>query len=75
MQGREIDIHTDRSRLPLTRDDVLATVKRRFPHEEPAAILAVLDAYGTASYERERERVQVTAPAMKSPGYNHVNAR
>jgi len=38
---------------------VLAAVARTFPDEDPAAVLAVLDRYGTGRLERERERVQL----------------
>ncbi len=42
-----------------TRDDVLAAVQAAFHAGDLATILAVLDLYGTESYERERERVQL----------------
>jgi len=45
--------------MTLTRDDVLAAVQNVFHASDPATILAILDQYGTESYERERERVQL----------------
>ena len=41
------------------RDNVIAAIQVAFPASVPAAILAVLDQYGTESYENERERVQL----------------
>ena len=45
--------------MTLTRDDVLAAVQSVFQVSDAATILAILDLYGTESYERERERVQL----------------
>lgn len=42
-----------------TREDVIDAVRAAFPHSDATSILAVLDLYGTESYERERARVQV----------------
>jgi hypothetical protein len=42
-----------------TRDDVVARITHDFPSEEPARLLTILDEYGTQSYERERERIQL----------------
>lgn len=42
-----------------TRDDVVAAVYAIFPASDAETILGVLDLYGTESYERERERVQL----------------
>lgn len=42
-----------------TRSDVLAAIKARFPEGEAAAIIDLLDRYGTEPYEREKERVQL----------------
>lgn len=47
-----------------TRDDVLAAIRDAFPASVRAAILAVLDRYGTESYENERERVQLAIIAL-----------
>jgi hypothetical protein len=47
-----------------TRDDVVAAVRAAFPSSDPATILGVLDLYGTESYERERERVQLAIVAL-----------
>lgn len=38
---------------------LLAKIAQTFPSEDPAAVLLRLDAYGTESWERERERVQL----------------
>lgn len=38
---------------------MLAAVRQWLPDEDTATVLAVLDAYGTEPYERERERVQI----------------
>jgi hypothetical protein len=42
-----------------TRDDVEAAAKAAFPDDDLAVILALVDQYGTAPHEREKERVQV----------------
>jgi hypothetical protein len=42
-----------------TRVLVMQIVRRVFLGREPADVLAVLDRYGTESYHRERERVQL----------------
>ena len=47
-----------------TRDDVIAAVQAAFPGRDPAAILGVLDLYGTQSHERERERVHLAVVAL-----------
>jgi len=43
----------------VSRDDVVAAVKATFPDDDLAAILALVDRYGTEPYEREKERVQI----------------
>ena len=47
-----------------TRDDVVAAVRAGFPGSDAATILSVLDLYGTQSYEREKERVQLAVVAL-----------
>jgi hypothetical protein len=43
-----------------SRDDVLASIRARFPTgERRALVLGLLDTYGIEAYERERERVQL----------------
>jgi hypothetical protein len=43
-----------------TERELLQTkVAQEFSHEDPAAVRALLDAYGTESWEQERERVQL----------------
>jgi hypothetical protein len=45
--------------LHVTRDWVLQKVRQLFPSLNPDIVMEVLDLYGTESYERERERVQL----------------
>jgi hypothetical protein len=47
-----------------TRAEVEAAVKATFPNSDPAAILGVVDCYGTEPHERERERVQLAIIAL-----------
>lgn len=42
-----------------TREQVRAACARRFPDEDAATILAMLDPYGVEPHEPERERVQL----------------
>lgn len=42
-----------------TRAQVRAAAAHRFPGEDTATVVGILDLYGVESYERERERVQV----------------
>ncbi len=42
-----------------SRDNVIAAIRIAFPAAASTAILAVLDQYGTESYENDRERVQL----------------
>jgi len=42
-----------------SRNDVLASVRVIFPGSDWPGVVALLDAYGVASHERERERVQL----------------
>lgn len=46
------------------RDDVVAAVRASFPNSSAETILSVLDLYGTESYEREKERVQLAVIAL-----------
>ena len=48
-----------------TRDDVIAALQIAFPSSDAATIPGVLDLYGTESYERERERVQLAIVALR----------
>ncbi len=43
----------------VTRSDVERIVRRDFPSEEFATVMALLDEYGTRSHEREKDRVQL----------------
>lgn len=43
----------------VSRSDVERVVRREFPSEDFATVMALLDSYGTESYERERDRVQL----------------
>ncbi len=45
--------------MAYSRDLVIHKVQSVFPSHDPAEILALLDTYGTETYERERERVQL----------------
>ena len=47
-----------------TRDEVIAAVTAAFPCSDAATILGILDLYGTESYGRERERVQLAILAL-----------
>jgi hypothetical protein len=49
----------EKAAMSFAREDVLAAVKQWFPAEDTASVMSVLDAYGTETYERERERVQI----------------
>ena len=42
-----------------TRETVIAAARAAFPQGDTAAIVEMLDLYGTEPYERERERVQL----------------
>ena len=42
-----------------SREKVVAAIRASFPRADYGAILALLDAYGVESYERERDRVQI----------------
>jgi hypothetical protein len=42
-----------------SREDVKRIVRREFPAQNEDEILKLLDSYGTESYHRERERVQL----------------
>lgn len=43
----------------VTRTDVIRIIQRDFPNEHPESLLALLDAYGQADWQREKDRVQV----------------
>ena len=43
----------------VTRADVERIVRREFPSNDFKTVVALLDAYGTEEYERERDRVQL----------------
>jgi hypothetical protein len=43
----------------ITREDVLRIIRREFSAENPDAILAILDQYGTESWQAERDRVHL----------------
>jgi hypothetical protein len=45
--------------MTYTRDDVVSAVHATFPKSDAPTILGILDLYGTESYEREKERVQL----------------
>ena len=45
--------------MTISRTDVEQFAKARFPGLELAAVLSILDEYGTQAHERERERVQL----------------
>ena len=47
-----------------SRADVEAAVRATFPHSDAAAILSVIDLYGTEPHEREKERVQLAIVAL-----------
>ena len=42
-----------------SREDVLTAVRASFPKESQTRVLELLDTYGLAAHERERERVQI----------------
>jgi hypothetical protein len=49
-------------RVPnISRDDVLRVIRRDYPAVAFAAVLSLLDRYGTETWERERDRVQLAA--------------
>ncbi|HZR17800.1 MAG TPA: hypothetical protein VFE51_10775 [Verrucomicrobiae bacterium] len=43
----------------VTRSDVERIVRRDFPSEDFATVMALLDEYGTRSHETEKDRVQL----------------
>jgi hypothetical protein len=45
--------------MPLSRDEVIAVVRKTFSGDAQTRVLELLDAYGVEAYERERERVQL----------------
>ena len=48
----------------MTRDKLMSAVGKLFPEDRVADVLHLLDAYGTESYEKERERVQLAIVAL-----------
>jgi hypothetical protein len=50
--------------MTCTRDDVVAAVRATFPRSDASTILGILDFYGTGSYEREKERVQLAIVSL-----------
>ena len=50
--------------VPTTRETVIAAARTAFPGSDLAAIVELLDHYGTEPYERERERVQLAILAL-----------
>lgn len=50
--------------MTYTREAVIAAARSLFPGRDVAAIIEVLDRYGTEPYERERERVQLAILAL-----------
>ena len=45
--------------MTVARDAVIAAARASFPGRDTAAVVELLDLYGTESYEREREWVQL----------------
>lgn len=45
--------------MAISRSDVVAAVRRKFPAKAEQNLLALLDLYGTVAHEPERERVQL----------------
>ena len=45
--------------MPHSRDDLLASIRAGFPGDRWTGVISLLDTYGTESWERERERVQL----------------
>jgi hypothetical protein len=58
--------------MTYTRDDVVAAARAGFPNSDAAPILGVLDLYGTQSYEREKERVQLAIVALSAGDENKL---
>lgn len=48
----------------MTRAEMLRAISDRFPSEDPAMVLEILDQYGPERHERERERVHLTILAL-----------
>lgn len=49
-----------------TRSEVVSAVEEVFPGRKSADVLAVLDEYGIAPHERERERVQLAIVGLSN---------
>src|SRR5258708_37885003 len=58
LQPRACNLHV-RRQMTHTREEVLASVKAMFGESKLAEVLATLDEYGTESYEREVNRVNL----------------
>ena len=43
----------------VAREDVLRVIRRDFPHDTEADVLAILEQYGTLDWQREQERVHL----------------
>lgn len=52
--------------MPVSREDVIAGVERLFGAAGRAEALALLDQYGSAPWERERERVQLAIAVLSA---------
>lgn len=55
-----------------TREQVVVAAAHRFPSEDRATILAVLDQYGIETHERERERVQMAILRLSEGSVDHL---
>lgn len=56
----------------LSRTDVEGAVAQFFAPSECEAVLAELDRYGIASYERERERVQIAIVCLSEGKFERL---
>ena len=52
--------------MPASREVVLTAVASAFPGRDHAAILRILDTYGSSEYDREQERVQLAIIALSA---------
>ena len=50
--------------MAATRENVVAAARTAFPRGDTAAIVEMLNLYGTEPHERERERVQLAVLAL-----------
>lgn len=58
MSGRPYSVNTQPA-PKIDRNDVVRVIRRDFPLYPESDVLAVLDQYGGAEWERERDRVQL----------------